>query len=183
MRSRILAIFAFTAAGLAAIAACAGDDENEIATSPPPAPTSPTPDAARIVDAGAEADARRSDLLDANDEDAPTFTEIYTTIISVKCAPCHTTPEGIGTQVGQLDMTTQDSAYMNLVDAQAAGASCAGEGTRVVPGDASASLLFLKIDLTDPPPCGSKMPLNLPPLSQDEVTEVQDWINAGARDN
>ncbi|AKV03273.1 hypothetical protein AKJ09_09936 [Labilithrix luteola] len=182
MRSRFLAIFAFTAAGLAAIAACAGN-ENDIATTPPPTPAAPTPDATTIVDAGADADAQRSQVVDASDIDAPTFTQIYTTIISVRCAPCHTTPEGIGTQVGQLDMTTQNAAYMNLVDAAAAGASCAGDGVRVVPGDAAASLMFLKVDLTDPAPCGSKMPLGGPPLAPDEVTQIQDWINAGAQNN
>jgi hypothetical protein len=110
----------------------------------------------------------------------PTFATIYSSIITVKCAPCHTTPTGIGVQLGHLDMTTQGAAYTNLVNAATAGQSCAGHGTRVIPGNPQMSIMYLKIDLTDPAPCGAKMPFGLPPLPQSDVTMIHDWIQGGA---
>jgi hypothetical protein len=113
----------------------------------------------------------------------PTFTQIYTNTISNKCAPCHTTATGDGVNFGKLDMTSQSAAYMNLVNTAAAGVQCGGKGTRVVPGNADGSIMYLKISLDDPSPCGNKMPDNLPPLSSDEVTGIESWINAGAPNN
>ena len=40
--------------------------------------------------------------------------------------------------------------------------------------------MYLKVNLDDPPPCGSKMPLGLPPLSRDQTDMIQAWIAAGA---
>jgi hypothetical protein len=52
-----------------------------------------------------------------------------------------------------------------------------------VPGDQETSITYLKISLDDPAPCGGKMPLGLPPLSQENVSLVEDWIKAGAKNN
>src|SRR6185369_15124452 len=99
----------------------------------------------------------------------PTFTQIYTTTITNKCSPCHTTATGDGVNFGKLDMTSQATAYANLVNQPAAGVNCGGKGTRVVPGDAKSSVFYLKVSTEDPSPCGNKMPDNLPALSGDEA--------------
>jgi hypothetical protein len=103
-------------------------------------------------------------------------------VISQKCNPCHTGtgPAAIGISVGHLDMTTQAMAYTDLVNVPTAGASCAGVGTRVVPGNAQNSIMYLKVSLVDPAPCGAKMPFGLPPLAQSEVDLIKGWINGGA---
>jgi hypothetical protein len=112
-----------------------------------------------------------------------TFTTVYTTIIANRCAPCHTTSTGIGVTQGMLDMTTQANAYTNLVNTAAAGSACSGHGTRVVPNQPDSSILYLKISLDDPSPCGAKMPFGLAPLPQSEVTSIQDWILQGAKND
>lgn len=112
---------------------------------------------------------------------APTFTQIYTTVIQPNCTPCHA--QGIGVSTGKLDMSSQATAYTNLVGVPAAGASCAGKGTRVTANDPANSVMYLKISLTDPVPCGEKMPLGLPALSKDNVALVQAWINGGAKND
>lgn len=114
---------------------------------------------------------------------APSFATVYSSIIAVRCSPCHTTPTGIGVTQGHLDMTSEPTAFSNLVNAPGAGIACGGMGTRVVPGNPRASLMFLKIDLTDPAPCGAKMPFGLPPLAQSEIDMIGAWITAGALNN
>jgi hypothetical protein len=112
-----------------------------------------------------------------------TFTQVYTNVISNRCAPCHTTATGIGVVTGKLDMTTQTAAYMNLVNVAAAGSQCSGKGTRVVPGQKDMSIMYLKVSLDDPSPCGGKMPLGGPPLAAGDVAAIESWITAGALNN
>ncbi len=112
-----------------------------------------------------------------------TFTTVYTTIIANRCAPCHTTSSGIGITQGTLDMTSKATAYASLVNVAAAGSACAGQGTRVVPGNPGTSILYLKVNLTDPAPCGAKMPFGLAALPQSEVNSIRDWIQQGALNN
>lgn len=113
-----------------------------------------------------------------------TFTMVYSDILSGSCTPCHST--GVGSGAGALNMGTQAMAYSNLLLA-ASGSSCRGSGlTRVVPGDASMSLLFEKVDSATPP-CGSQMPEACGGagtcLSGAQVQELEDWINEGAKNN
>ena len=98
-----------------------------------------------------------------------------------------------------LDMSTQALAYSDLVGVAAAGAgagtsgvTCASLGAsveggpvllRVVPGDATDSLVYEKVDakvLGVNPPCGSAMPLAGAALTSDQVALLASWINAGA---
>jgi hypothetical protein len=105
-----------------------------------------------------------------------TFTEVYTTILQSTCSPCHH-PGGEGSFQ---DFSSQSSAYAAIVDVKASGPSCGSSGDiRVVPGNASQSLLFEKVSEATPP-CGSQMPLGGPFLSSAQVTLIEDWINAGA---
>ncbi len=50
---------------------------------------------------------------------------------------------------------------------------------RVVPFDASASLLFRKVNCSTPG-VGQRMPLSRPALSANEQRLIRDWINQGA---
>jgi hypothetical protein len=113
---------------------------------------------------------------------ASTFTQVYA-IISNRCSPCHTTAAGIGVMQGHLDMTSQMAAFMNLVNTPAAGVACTGKGPRVTPGMPDMSVMYLKISLDDPAPCGMKMPLGRAPLPQAEADSIESWIMAGAMNN
>lgn len=107
---------------------------------------------------------------------APTFTEIYTTIIDGTCnaAGCH------GGGAGNLDMSNQTDAYDNLVGVAAAGGACSSTGqNRVEAGDSAASILWVKVN-GGPDLCGSQMPLAQGPLSSTEVDMIAAWIDAGA---
>jgi len=110
------------------------------------------------------------------------FGPVYATVIGPRCLPCHATD--VGAIDGQLDMSTEQQAYANLVGVMAAGASCAMLGfTRVVAGSAQASLLFGKVDFPltmTGPPCGDTMPDDGTTLTQTEVTVIQNWIDDGA---
>ena len=188
MRTRRSILFACTAVVVTMAAAC-GDDDDDNTVVVTPSPTLPPPDAGRdAADAAAPVDAAVP-VPDAAPPPPPppppgaSFTQVYTTVIATSCAPCHTTAGGIGITTGNLDMTTQANAFANLVNVAAGGGSCAGEGTRVVPRSSATSLLFLKVDPAVPAPCGSKMPLGLAPLSQDQVNLINSWITAGALDN
>lgn len=121
----------------------------------------------------------------------PTFTNVYSSVISARCIGCHR-PGGSGVNAGLLDMSTQDAAYANLVGIAAQGTSAGTSGitcastslVRVVPSDASTSLLFTKAHsklVGELAPCGSPMP----PGSSASLTAAQidllgAWINAGA---
>jgi hypothetical protein len=115
-------------------------------------------------------------------EPAPTFTQVYA-LISQRCQPCHTTAGGTGVVNGKLDMTSKATAYTNLVGVAGMGTGCNGMGIRVVAGDSDMSLLFLKVNPDEPVPCGARMPLNMPTLPEEEFEMIQDWIEAGARND
>jgi hypothetical protein len=110
---------------------------------------------------------------------AATFTQVYQNIISPICVQCHN-PQGIGVSMGHLDMSTQALAFKDLVGVEAMGIFCGGMGTRVVASNAGNSIMFKKVDPAQPAPCGSKMPLGLPPLTAAQTAEIEGWINAGA---
>jgi hypothetical protein len=118
-----------------------------------------------------------TDRVSAGDASAPaTFTDVYTAILRPTCSSCHT-PGGEGSFQ---DFSSQARAYAALVGVKASGPSCGTSGeTRVVPGNASQSLIFQKVTESTPP-CGSQMPLGGPPLSGAQTTLIEDWINAGA---
>jgi len=106
-----------------------------------------------------------------------TFTELYTTIISKSCLPCHSM--GGGKTMGMLDMTTQATAYTSLMGAVAGG--CAGNGMFVVAGQHAMSLLWKKIQPM--PPCGVQMPKTGTLLTAAQIAEFATWIDSGAANN
>jgi predicted CxxxxCH...CXXCH cytochrome family protein len=114
-----------------------------------------------------------------------TFTEVYTTVLAKNCtnSTCHFSGAGSVSVLGALDMSSQPTAYMNLVNVKAAGVKCGTSGlTRVVPNDPSSSLMYEKVHDTVPP-CGAQMPYLLPALPADEQSLIFDWINGGAQND
>jgi hypothetical protein len=194
-RTTLLALFTT----LACFAGCDDDDDDDVrvdaardtgvvvdSASDVRAADAPGTDVAdaRVVDAGADTrDAAAADTAADAEEEAPTWTQVYTTVIATKCAPCHTTAGGTGISSGHLDMTTQAAAFTNLVNVAAGGTACAGMGTRVVPGNADGSLLYLKVSVDDPTPCGGKMPLGGPALPEAQAEMIEEWIDDGAPNN
>lgn len=105
------------------------------------------------------------------------FAQIESTVFpNCTTSGCHsgdTPSNGLSLEMGE--------AYDQLVNvaAQNATASAAGK-KRVVPGDAANSFLYQKLtgNLADFE--GKQMPRDLPPLSNDQITLVEEWINEGA---
>lgn len=108
----------------------------------------------------------------------PFWSEIYTRVIARRCVQCHR-PDAPQFADNQLDMSTADVAYENLVGIAAMGAGCNGMGTRVVAGDPDASLLIEKLGAS--PSCGDTMPLGASRLPSDLVDPIRMWIENGAR--
>jgi hypothetical protein len=128
---------------------------------------------------------------------APTFTNVYATIIGQRCIGCHR-PGGGGVTVGMLDMSTPAAAYANLVGVNAAGIGAGTSGitcasvtpplVRVTPSSSANSLIFNKVHsklVGTLAPCGSPMPLPsaATPLTAAEVDLIAAWIDAGAMNN
>jgi hypothetical protein len=102
------------------------------------------------VDAGSKSDAAS----------APTFTEIYTTILLPFCSgsSCHDpgTAKGIG-------FASRSSAYTAV-------------RARVKPGNGAGSAFFKTVN-------SGSMPRGAPKLSPTNLAKIQAWIDAGALDN
>jgi hypothetical protein len=171
----------FVAALMFSTIACDDDDDTNVVINDASRDTT-SGNPAPAPDAGAVADTRQGDTIVPTGVASPTFTQVYTTVIAVRCMPCHTTPTGIGVTMGLLDMTSAAAAYTNLVNKPAAGAACSGRGTRVVAGMPDMSIMFLKVSLDDPAPCGAKMPLG-GALTRTEADLIENWILGGASNN
>jgi hypothetical protein len=142
---------------------------------------SPTPEAGEDSGSGSLPDSGGTEPDSGGDSEAggpPTFTQVYA-IISADCLPCHST--GIGKTTGKLDMSTQATAYKDLVGVAAAGSACKGKGTRVVAGSSAKSLLIQK--LNPMPSCGKQMPNGMPALSSTPIALITAWIDSGAPNN
>lgn len=92
-------------------------------------------------------------------------------IITSKCAPCHTTGSS-----GGLKLDPADVAYTSLVNRSVGAAACASQ-VRVTPGDAENSYLIAKLRNL-PGICGLPMPRNRPPLPEEEIQTIENWINS-----
>jgi hypothetical protein len=126
---------------------------------------------------------------------ANSFTELYSTVIAPSCSSpfCHN--NGVGIRYSGLDMSSRVVAYWNLVDQPLAGPSCALMGTRVVPFQPGASLMYEKVSRAMPP-CGSQMPADPTALltkgsavfsgtalSSDQQMLIYKWIEDGAQND
>jgi hypothetical protein len=90
---------------------------------------------------------------------------------SYGCTSCHGGNAGL--------FLTRGQSYANLVNVQAQAGSCVGR-KRVQPGDASSSVLLLRVSGFS---CGDRMPQGGNPISPTDVNLIRDWINQGAQNN
>lgn len=89
-------------------------------------------------------------------------------IIMTRCGTCHT--GGAGAQ-GMLDLVAPGLGT-RIVNAKSASTMCSGM-TLVDPQAPANSLLIKK--LSDPPPCGLRMPIGQP-LMPEEISCIQQWM-------
>ena len=120
----------------------------------------------------------------------PSFSTVYGPILSQSCtnATCHYSGAEAAPAAGFLDMSSQATAYMNLVGVAVttpsdlppgSGDMCTGE--RVVPGDSSASMLYEKVSEMNPP-CGVQMPEVGANLTPAQIATIKTWIDEGANE-
>lgn len=115
----------------------------------------------------------------------PTLSAIRANILEPRCtAPCHS---GGVNAAGGMDMSGDTHAA--IVGVTGMGSGCGTSGiARVEPGDATASLLYLKTKAKADgvaAPCGEPMPFGTSraPLSAAELEFVRLWIEGGAEDD
>jgi hypothetical protein len=104
----------------------------------------------------------------------PTLSSIQRNVFTPICTQCHT---GAAGPLGlALDEGASRDDLVNVPSVEHT------ELLLVSPGDAEASYLVWKVegraDIT-----GGRMPLGLPPLSEDEIAAIRGWIEQGAEDN
>ncbi len=99
-------------------------------------------------------------------------------IFNANCTTCHRTGGVADVEGIRLKLVAGESFDL-LVDQPSSQRS---DLTLVVPGDAGASLLFLKVS-SNSPPVGSTMPLVGARLSSTDLGLIRDWINQGALNN
>jgi hypothetical protein len=104
------------------------------------------------------------------------FSKDIQPIFAANCLICHQGAAGIGGL--SLDPA---AAYNNLVNKPSTESSL----MRVVPGAPEKSYLLNKVlgTQTQAGGIGAQMPFNAPPLSQDMVNKIQQWISQGALNN
>ena len=105
-----------------------------------------------------------------------TFAAVYSNIIMANCVSCHM-PGGVGVTLGKLDMSSQATAFMNLVGQKATMAACGGASMRVVAGSSATSVLYAKVNTTT---CGNRMPSGKAALSAANIATIKAWIDSGA---
>ncbi len=99
-------------------------------------------------------------------------------IFNGNCTACHRAG-GLADISGIALRLVEGVSYDLLVDQPS---SRQADLTLVVPGDSSASLLFLQVS-SNSPPVGSTMPLLGTLLSSTDLGLIRDWIDQGALDN
>ncbi len=113
----------------------------------------------------------------------PTWTAIYTEVIGPRCGEsCHGPGNPDQREESQLDLSSQELAFMQMVSRTAEGDLCSGVGPLIEPGNAEASLLIDKM-VNLQPSCGESMPTGLPLVSERITAAIREWIDAGAENN
>lgn len=103
-------------------------------------------------------------MLPADCQTTVDFEQCIQPILNSRCVGCHGSNGGLSLEPGQ--------AESNLVGVPS---TCNPELLRVKPGDPDSSLLYLKIT-DDPRKCGQRMPAAGPPLRQEEIDLIRQWI-------
>jgi hypothetical protein len=107
------------------------------------------------------------------------WASIYNDVIYPFCgAACH----GDGTpnfvEESGLDLSSQQLAYDSLVNQDAKGEDCEGEGTLIIPGDGQGSLFVQK--MSPDPTCGDPMPTGATRIPEEVLAVIRAWIDSGA---
>jgi polyvinyl alcohol dehydrogenase (cytochrome) len=103
---------------------------------------------------------------------SPTYTAIYDEILTQQGCTAERCHGGLG-----LKLLSKDGGYTSLLNDVGTGA-CAGMKF-IVAGQPDQSLLYRKL-ADEMPACGARMPLSLPALKPEELTQVRTWIELGA---
>ncbi len=112
-------------------------------------------------------------VIKANPSFAADIVEIFVRR-SCTLSSCH------GSGDGELTLTASASTnYGNLVAVQSPSSGV----VRVIPYDAANSYLVKKLEGTQGSGNGERMPLMLSPLDNIDITNIKNWINAGAPNN
>jgi mono/diheme cytochrome c family protein len=91
-------------------------------------------------------------------------------IFSTRCTPCHTPNTS-----GGLHLDPATGSYANLVGVHVSSSAC-NSRVRVIPGDSAESYIIAKLR-GEAGICGLRMPRNLPPLPDEEIQTIADWID------
>jgi len=146
-------------------------------TSPPsPTPTA-TPTATDTPTATPTATDTPAVSPTATENPNATLAEIQSTIFNPTCldASCHNSQARSGDLVLE-----EGTSYGNLVGVEPLNFAARTAGLlRVDAGQPDNSLLISKVE-GPPPEYGSRMPLNKPPLSAEQIQLIRDWIARGA---
>lgn len=114
--------------------------------------------------------------ISTTDASPVSFAKNIVPILEARCASCHMT----GDEPGEMALIA-DAAYPSLLRQ-----SSQIESLKIVqPGSPGQSYLMLKLEGThlEVEGQGARMPLAAPPLSQDQLKLIRDWIEQGARAN
>ena len=104
----------------------------------------------------------------------PTFTNIKNNVFTPVCTECH-----IGPAAPQNLNLSDQTAYGMLVNVPSTERP---QYLRVQPGNPDDSYIIRKLE-GGPDIAGSQMPLNRPPLSQETINSIREWIARGAPDD
>ena len=152
-----------------------GDGNTDSAANPSHTYSSPGVYLVEHVTTGSSGSAAEVLRIEVTQSSGPvTFTQVYNAFLQIdpsvglSCIDCHDS-----NGFGGLDMPTEAIAYQSLVGVTA---TCGSGNTRVVAGDAAASLLYQKLAGTQT--CGQSMPFGA--TWSGDLALVFDWIEGGA---
>lgn len=116
---------------------------------------------------------------DNGDDNEPvSFADDIQPLLTDQCIVCHQ-PGGIAFLEGIDQDLREGNAYDALINQPS---DQDASLTLVIPGDAENSLLFQKVNSTNPP-VGVRMPRFLPPLTAAQIDRIRRWIDEGALEN
>jgi hypothetical protein len=102
-------------------------------------------------------------------------------IVLVHCQSCHT--QGVGAQqVPDMILASPAETFAAWVGVTASCPLLPPGTFRVRSGNHLSSFLWQKVTM-DVPPCGARMPMSAPPLSDQDQQTIQFWIDQGAHNN
>lgn len=117
-------------------------------------------------------------IVEAYNEDATTgdTLDAVQAIFNARCLPCHSSENEEGHPVANLDLAEGHMPRTTI----AARSGQLSDGTLLInPGRPDESYLVEKIAV-DEPNRGSRMPRGMPPLSDEEIETIRNWVLGGA---